>query len=89
VTASAPDTLISNTFASTHRGFTARVTADAHVERIATTLLTSISLRAARTAASAFVWLSSWKSWIGRPLIPPRPLICSLAATMARCISGP
>ncbi len=44
-----------NTCASTHSGLTARVTAEAHVETMATTLLTSISLRAARTPASALV----------------------------------
>ena len=44
-----------NTFASTQSGLTASVTAEAHVETMATTLLTSISLRAARTPASALV----------------------------------
>src|SRR5438445_148074 len=60
---------MTKTLASTQSGLTASVTAEAHVETIATTLLTSISLRAARTPASAFVWSSSWKSWMGRALI--------------------
>jgi hypothetical protein len=55
----------------------------------ATTLLTSISLRAARTAASGLVWLSSWKSWIGRPWMPPPLLMRSATDTMAFCMSGP
>ena len=89
VTLSAPDTPMTKTFASTQRGLTARVTAEAHVATIATTRLTSISLRAARTPASAFVWSSSWKSWRGRPLIPPALLIRSTTATTDRCMSGP
>src|SRR2546425_5247238 len=80
---------MTNTLASTQSGLTARVTAEAHVETMATTLLTSISLRAARTPASAFVWSSSWKSWMGRPLIPPALLIRSTTATTERCMSGP
>jgi len=71
---------MTKTLASTQSGLTARVTAEAHVETIATTLLTSISLRAARTPASALVWSSSWKSWMGRPLIPPALLIRSTTA---------
>ncbi len=43
------------TLASTQSGLTASVTAEAQVETMATTLLTSMSLRAARTPASAFV----------------------------------
>src|SRR5438034_9982308 len=80
---------MTKTLASTQSGLTARVTAEAHVETIATTLFTSISLRAARTPASALVWSSSWKSWIGRPLIPPALLIRSTTATTERCILGP
>src|SRR5215470_3004880 len=89
VTASAPDTPMRKTLASTHRGLMARVTAEAQVATMATTLLTSISLRAARTPASALVWSSSWKSWMVRPLIPPALLIRSTTATTERCISGP
>src|SRR6266446_1086354 len=80
---------MTKTFASTQSGLTARVTAEAHVETIATTLLTSMSLRAARTPASAFVWSSSWKSCTGRPWIPPALLIRSTTATTERCMSGP
>src|SRR5437867_5371126 len=80
---------MTKTLASTQSGLTASVTAEAHVETIATTLLTSISLRAARTPASAFVWSSSWKSWMGRALIPPALLIRSTTATTERCMSGP
>src|SRR5262245_44561623 len=89
VTASAPETPMRNTCASTQRGLTARVTAEAQVETIATTLLTSISLRAARTPASALVWSSSWKSCTGRPWMPPLLLIRSTTATTERCMSGP
>src|SRR5436190_980259 len=88
VTLSAPDTPMTKTLASTQSGLTASVTAEAHVETIATTLLTSISLRAARTPASAVGWSSSWKSWMGRALIPPALLIRSTTATTERCMSG-
>src|SRR5262249_36875140 len=89
VTLSAPDTPMRKTLASTQSGLTASVTAEAHVETMATTLLTSMSLRAARTPDSALVWSSSWKSWIGRPWMPPALLIRSTTATTDRCMSGP
>src|SRR5262245_30690255 len=78
-----------NACASTHSGRTASVTAEAQVETMAMTLLTSISLRAARTPASALVWSSSWKSCTGRPRMPPALLIRSTTATTDRCMSGP
>src|SRR5690348_6581934 len=52
---SAPDTVVRNVLLSQHSGATAVVTADAQVPMMAGTLVTSISLRAARTAASGFV----------------------------------
>ncbi len=44
---------------SQHSGATAVVTEDAQVPMIALTWSASISLRAARTAASGLVWVSS------------------------------
>lgn len=80
---SEPDTVVRNVFDSQQSGATAVVTDDAHVPMIAATLSTSMSLRAARTAASGFVWSSSLKSWIRRPAMPPAPLICSATHSIA------
>ncbi len=52
---SAPDTVVRKVLLSQHKGATAEVTADAQVPMMTGTLLTSISLRAARTAASGLV----------------------------------
>src|SRR4029079_17111573 len=52
---SAPEQVIRKVFDSQHTGATADVTADAQVPMITGTLSTSISLRAARTAASGLV----------------------------------
>ena len=56
---SAPDTVVRKVLLSQHTGATAEVTADAQVPMMTGTLSTSISLRAARTAASGLVWSSS------------------------------
>ena len=52
---SAPDTVMMKVLLSQHTGATAAVTAEAQVPMMIGTLLTSISLRAARTAASGLV----------------------------------
>ena len=52
---SAPETVHRKVFDSQHTGATALVTAEAQVPMITGTLFTSISLRAARTAASGLV----------------------------------
>ena len=56
---SAPDTHISMVLLSHASGATAVVIDEAQVPRMAETPSTSISLRAARTAASGEVWVSS------------------------------
>ncbi len=56
---SAPETVKSIVRLSHARGATAVVTALAQVPMMAATRSTSISLRAARTAASGLVWVSS------------------------------
>ena len=59
------------TLFSQQSGSTALPTADAHTLMIAETLSTSISLRAARTPASALVWSSSARYSSLRPSRPP------------------
>ena len=86
---SAPDTVVRKVLLSQQSGATAVVTAEAHVPMIAATRSTSISLRAARTAASGLVWSSSLKSRIRRPSTPPAPLTCSTTHSIAVRIDGP
>jgi len=86
---SAPETVVRNVLLSQHNGATADVTADAHVPMIAGTFVTSISLRAARTAASGLVWPSSTTSTTLRPSNPPAVLTSSMTACIALAIRGP
>src|SRR5256885_172754 len=72
---SEPDTVVRNVLLSQQSGATAVVTAEAHVPMMATTLSTSISLRAARTAASGLVWSSSLTRCTWRPSTPPAATI--------------
>ena len=53
------------------------------------TLSTSISLRAARTAASGLVWSSSTTVSILRPSTPPALLTSSITACIAFSMRGP
>src|SRR5262245_8883699 len=86
---SAPETVHRKVLDSQHRGATALVTAEAQVPMITGTLLTSISLRAARTAASGLVWSSSTTVSICRPSTPPALLTSSITACMALSMRGP
>jgi hypothetical protein len=86
---SAPETVNSGTRFCQHRGATAVVTAEAHVPMIATTLSTSMSLRAARTAASGLVWSSSEISWICRPSTPPAAFTSRTTQATASRMIGP
>ena len=86
---SAPDTVHRNVFDSQHTGATALVTAEAHVPMMTGTLSTSISLRAARTAASGLVWSSSTTVSILRPRTPPALFTSSITPCMALSMRGP
>src|SRR4029450_4782570 len=86
---SEPDTVVRNVLDSQQSGATAVVTAEAHVPMIAATLSTSMSLRAARTAASGLVWSSSAESWTWRPMMPPAALTSPTTHSMALRIGGP
>ena len=86
---SEPDTVVRNVLLSQQRGATAVVTAEAQVPMMAATLSTSMSLRAARTAASGFVWSSSLTSWIGWPRTPPAALTSWATHSIALRIEGP
>ncbi len=65
------------------------VTAEAQVPMTAATLSTSMSLRAARTAASGLVWSSSLASSILRPSTPPAAFTSLTTHSIARRIDGP
>src|SRR6516162_4841070 len=86
---SAPDTVHKKVFDSQHSGATALVTADAQVPMITGTLSTSISLWAARTAASGLVWSSSTIVSILRPRTPSPLLTSSITACIALSMRGP
>ena len=86
---SAPDTVQRKVLLSQQSGATAVVTDEAQVPMIAETLSTSISLRAARTAASGLVWSSSLTSTMRRPRTPPALLTSSTTAAAALAITGP
>src|SRR4029450_4837199 len=86
---SAPDTVHRKVLDSQQTGATALVTAEAQVPMITGTLLTSISLRAARTAASGLVRPSSPTVSILRPSTPPDLLTSSITACMALSMRGP
>ena len=89
VIVSAPDTVHRKVLFSQHSGATAVVTDEAQVPRMAATLSTSISLRAARTAASGLVWSSSLESWTRRPSTPPAALTSSTTAAATLAMAGP
>ena len=89
MTVTEPDTVVRNVFDSQQSGATAVVTAEAHVPMIAATLSRSISLRAARTPASGFVWSSSLTSSSLRPSTPPAALISPATHCIALSIEGP
>ena len=86
---SAPDTVNSMVRLSQHSGATAAVTALAQVPRMAETLPTSISLRAARTPESGLVSSSSDCSSMRRPFTPPAAFTASTTARAALTIAGP
>ena len=86
---SAPETVKSITSDSQASGATAVVTEEAQVPMIADTPSTSMSLRAARTAASGEVWVSSETSSIMRPSMPPASLTRSTTPATASRIEGP
>ena len=86
---SEPDTVVRKVLLSQQSGATAVVTAEAQVPMIAATLSTSISLRAARTAASGLVWSSSLTSWIWRPSTPPAAFTSWATNSIALRIEGP
>ena len=86
---SPPETVNSITLFSQHNGATAVVTALAQVPRMAETLSTSISLRAAFTAESGLVSSSSLMISIRRPPTPPAALISATTAITAFTIGGP
>ena len=86
---SAPDTVVRNVLLSQQSGATAVVTPEAHVPMIAATRSTSISLRAARTPASGFVWSSSLASCTRRPSTPPAAFTCATTHSIALRIDGP
>ena len=86
---SAPETVMMKVLLSQHTGATADVTADAQVPRMTETLSTSISLRAARTAASGLVWSSSMIALMRRPITPPALLTSSNTSCIAFSMRGP
>src|SRR5476651_840023 len=86
---SAPDTVHRKVLFSQHNGATAVVTDEAQVPRIAATLSTSISLRAARTPASGLVWSSSLTTTTLRPSTPPAAFTSSTMAAATLAIAGP
>ena len=86
---SAPDTHASIVLLSRQSGATAVVQAEAQVPTIAMARSTSISLRAARTAASGLVWVSSLTISTGRPSRPPAALTASTTATALFLMDGP
>ncbi len=86
---SAPEAVHSTVLLSQHRGAIAEVTADAYEPPMATTLSTSISLRAARTAASGLLWSSSMTTSTLRPRTPPAALISATAICAAWLIVAP
>ena len=56
---------------------------------MAATLSASMSLRAARTAASGLVWSSSLTSSILRPSAPPAPFTSEVTHSIALRMEGP
>src|SRR6185503_19442884 len=84
-----PDTVVRKVLDSQQSGATAVVTAEAQVPMIAATLSTSMSLRAARTAASGLVWSSSLASSILRPSTPPAAFTSPTTHSIARRMGGP
>jgi hypothetical protein len=86
---SAPETVVRKVLDSQQSGATAVVTPEAQVPMTAATLSTSISLRAARTAASGLVWSSSLASSTLRPRIPPAALTSPATHSIALRIDGP
>ena len=86
---SAPDTQASIVLLSQQRGATAVVHAEAQVPTIAIARSTSMSLRAARTAASGLVWVSSLTSSTSRPSRPPAAFTASTTAAALFRMDGP
>ncbi len=84
-----PDTVVRKVLDSQQSGATAVVTAEAQVPMMAATLSTSMSLRAARTAASGLVWSSSLTSSILRPRTPPAPFTSPATHSIALRMDGP
>ena len=89
VMVSEPETVKSMVPLSQQSGATAVVTEEAQVPMIATAPSTSISLRAARTAASGAVWSSSETSVISRPSTPPAAFTSATTPATASRIGGP
>src|SRR5216683_672420 len=86
---SAPETVVRNVLLSQHKGATAVVTAEAQVPMMTGTRSTSMSLRAAFTAASGLVWSSSMMNSICRPSRPPAALTSLATACMPASMRGP